>query len=185
LREKREAMRCGFFSNPKRFVRKEHGGVAVELAIILPIFVVLVFGIIDFGHSGYRLHLMSDASRAGTRFGSGFTTDISGTRLLPKNLGPAISSYIANSAGENGASRGWGLRSFLPTDANPSVTVSGAAFTEANSTNLAGEDVTVTVNATKTWFVVGSLVPIFSSGTNLTLTTTMYVNNQGVTRGEL
>ena len=166
-------MGCGFFSSPKRFIRKEHGGVAVEFAIILPVLVVLVFGIIDFGHAWYMRHLMSDASRAGARYGSRFTTDVAGNRILPKNLSPLISSYILTSAGENGGSSGWGLRSFLPADANPSVTCSGAAATEASSTNLAGEDLIITVNATKTWFVLGSLIPGFGSSTNLTVTTTM------------
>jgi len=166
-------MHGGFFSSPKRFIRKEHGGVAVEFAIILPILVLLVFGIIDFGHAWYMRHLMSDASREGARYGSRFTTDIAGNRILPKNLSPSITSYVLNRAGENGGSSGWGLRSLLPADASPSVNCSGAAFTEANSNNLAGEDLIITVNATKTWFVLGRLIPGFGSNTNLTVSTTM------------
>jgi hypothetical protein len=166
-------MRCGFFSSPKQFIRKEHGGVAVEFAIILPILVVLAFGIIDFGHAWYMRHLISDASREGARYGSRFATDVAGNRILPKNLSPSIANYILNKAGENGGGSGWGLRSLLPADANPSVTCSGAASTEANSTSLAGEDLNIRVNATKTWFVLGSLIPGFGSSTNLTVTTTM------------
>jgi len=166
-------MHRGFFSSPKRFIRKEHGGVAVEFAIILPILAVLVFGIIDFGHAWYMRHLISDASREGARYGTRFTTDVADNRILPTNLSPSISSYILNRAGENGGSSGWGLRSLLPADANPSVTVSGPASTEANSTNLVGEDLNITVRATKTWFVLGRLIPGFGSSTSLTVATTM------------
>jgi len=166
-------MQDGFFSSSKRFIKKAHGGVAVEFAVLLPVLALLVFGIIDFGHAWYLRHLVSDASREGARYGSRYVTDNGGARILPKNLSPSISSYILNCAGDNGGSSGWGLRSLLPADASPSVNCSGAAFTEANSNNLAGEDLIITVNATKTWFVLGRLIPGFGSNTNLTVTTNM------------
>ena len=165
-------MQCRFFSSPKRFIRKERGGVAVEFAIILPVLVLLVFGIIDFGHAWYMRHLMSDASREGARYGSRYLTDSSGNRLLPKNLNPSIKNYILNTASDNGVS-GWGLASRLPENASPTVTLGGAGATESNISNLAGEDLTVTVNATKTWFVLGNLIPGFGSTKTLTVTTTM------------
>ena len=33
----------------RRFCRREQGSFAVEFAIILPVFLLLVFGIVDFG----------------------------------------------------------------------------------------------------------------------------------------
>jgi len=153
-------------------VRGEGGGVAVEFAIIVPILLLLVFGIIDFGHAWYMRHIMSDASREGARYGSRYLTDSSGYRILPKNLNPSIENYIKNTAAANGGS-GWGLASRLPGDANPTVDVTGPAATESNGSVLAGEDLTVTVNATKTWFVLGSLIPGFGSTKALTVTTTM------------
>jgi Flp pilus assembly pilin Flp len=166
-------MRCGFFSSPKRFIRKEHGAVAVEFAIILPILVVLVFGIIDFGQAWYMRHLMSDASRDGARYGTRFATDGAGNRILPKNLSPSIANYILNNAGENGGSSGWGLRNLLPGNARPWVTCTGAASTEANPANLVGEDLIITVNATKTWLVLGKLLPGFGDSQDLRVTTIM------------
>jgi Flp pilus assembly protein TadG len=164
-------MQRGFMSDRKRLVRGKDGAVAVEFAIILPILLLLVFGIIDFGHAWYMKHMMSDASREGARYGTRYLTDSSGNRILPKNLNPSISSYILD--GTTNRSSGWGLASYLPTDANPTVTLGGPGATESNVSNLAGEDLIVTVNATKTWFVLGSLIPGFGSTETLTVTTTM------------
>jgi Flp pilus assembly protein TadG len=166
-------MGWGFFSDQKRFIRREHGGVAVEFAIIVPILVLLVFGIIDFGHAWYMRHLISDASRDGARYGTRFTEDGNDNRILPKNLSPSIDNYILNSASENGGSSGLGLRSLLPGNASPSVTCTGAASTETNSANLVGEDLIITVSATKTWFVLGKLIPGLGDSTAMRVTTTM------------
>jgi Flp pilus assembly protein TadG len=165
-------MQRGFVFDRKRLIRGEGGGVALEFAIIMPILLLLVFGIIDFGHAWYMKHLMSDASREGVRYGTRYQTDSSGNRILPKNLNPSIRNYILNAAAANGGS-GWDLANRLPANASPTVTLGGAGATESNVSNLAGEDLTVTVNATKTWFVLGSLIPGFGSTKNLTVTTTM------------
>jgi Flp pilus assembly protein TadG len=166
-------MRLGFHFDSKRVLGAEHGGVAVEFAIILPVLVLLVFGIIDFGHAWYMKHMISDASREGVRYGSRYLTDSSGNRILPKNLSPTVANYILQTSAQNSGKGGWGLTGLLPSDASPTVTLSGAASTETNATNLAGEDLTITVNATKTWFVLGRLIPSFGSSKNLSVSTTM------------
>jgi hypothetical protein len=50
---------------------------------------------------------------------------------------------------------------------------SGPAATETNASILAGEDFIVTITATKTWFVLGSLIPGFGDSKTLSVTTTM------------
>jgi Flp pilus assembly protein TadG len=164
-------MQRGFMSDRKRLVRGKDGAVAVEFAIIAPILLLLVFGIIDFGHAWYMKHMMSDASREGARYGTRYLTDSSGNRILPKNLNPGIANYTLNAAANGGS--GGDLANRLPGNANPSVTLGGAGATESTVSNLAGEDLTVTVNATKIWFVLGSLIPGFGSTKTLTVTTTM------------
>lgn len=157
-------MRCSFWSGAKRGMRSERGGVAVEFAIVFPILMLLVFGIVDFGHAWYMRHMMSDASREGARYATRYKTDASDHRILPKNFIPSVSNYVLNT---------WGLTNSLPCDASPTVTPSGPGATESNPTNLAGEDFTVTITATKTWFVLGSLIPGFGSSKTLTVATTM------------
>jgi Flp pilus assembly protein TadG len=145
----------------------------VEFAIILPVLVLLVFGIVDFGHAWYLRHMMSDACREGARYGTRYRTDGANHRILPGNLNPSITNYILNDSAENGGNGGWGLTGLLPTDANPTVTLSGPAATETNPSILAGEDLTVTVNAQKSWFILGSLIPGFGSNVDLSVSTTM------------
>jgi hypothetical protein len=159
-------MRFGFESKTKRGIRAEHGSIAVEFAIIFPILTLLVFGVIDFGHAWYMRHLMSDASREGVRYGTRYqtVTGSSNSRLLPRNLTPSVTDYVLNT---------WGLKNRLPADADPHVLPSGPAATETNASILAGEDYIVTITATKTWFVLGSLIPGFGDSKILSVTTTM------------
>jgi hypothetical protein len=165
-------MRKLSFSQMRR-MRREDGSIAVEFAIIFPILMLLIFGVIDFGHAWYMRHLMSDASREGARYGSRYMTDSSSNRILPKNLSPTVANYILQTSAQNSGTGGYGLNSLLPSDAHPTVIVGGAASTEASSTNLAGEDLTITINATKTWFVLGSIIPGLGSTKNLSVATTM------------
>lgn len=50
-------------------LRNEKGASAVEFAIILPLFLVLVFGIIEFSVILYNKAVLTNASREGARFG--------------------------------------------------------------------------------------------------------------------
>jgi hypothetical protein len=157
-------MRLRFWSDATRGLRSERGAIAVEFAIIFPILMVLVFGIIDFGHAWYMRHMMSDASREGARYATRYKTDATGHRILPKNLSPTVANYVLTT---------WGLTSRLPANASPMVTPSGAAATESNASILAGEDFIVTITATKTWFVLDSLIPGLGSSKTLSVATTM------------
>jgi len=125
---------------------------------------LLVFGIIDFGHAWYMSHIMSDASREGARYATRFKTDAAGHRILPMNLSPTAANYILTT---------YGLISSLPSDASPTVTPGGTGATETNASILAGEDFTITITAIKTWFVLGKLIPGFGDSKTLTVTTTM------------
>ena len=156
-------MRCRFGSDAKRGLRAEHGAIAVEFAIILPVLLFLVFGIIDFGHAWYMRHVMSDASREGARYGTRYST-VGTTRILPKDLSPTVANYVLTT---------WGLTARLPGDASPTVVPSGAAATETNASILAGKDFIVTITATKTWFVLGHLIPGLGSSQTINVTTTM------------
>jgi TadE-like protein len=155
-----------------RLWRQERGGIAVEFALIIPALLLLVFGIVDFGHAWYMDHLLSNASREGARYGTRFVK-VGNDRLLPQNLTPSISDYVKNTSEENGGKGGWGLAALLPTDANSVVTPTGPGWTETVSTALAGKDLTVTVTARKSWFVIGKLIPGLGSYKDLSVRTTM------------
>lgn len=56
-----------------RVLRKNDGATLVEFAIVIPIFMVLTFGIIEFGIIMYNKALITNASREGARFGILYT----------------------------------------------------------------------------------------------------------------
>jgi Flp pilus assembly protein TadG len=151
----------------------EHGAIAVEFAIILPVLLLLVFGIIDFGHAYYMKHILQNSCREGARYGTRYQTDGGGNRVLPKNLVPTIQNYILKTTAENGGA-GTGLNSLLPSDAGAVATPSGPAYTETTSANLPLKDLTVTITAKKYWFILNKLVPgISGDHVNITVAATM------------
>jgi Flp pilus assembly protein TadG len=50
-------------------LKREDGAAAVEFALVLPILIVLVFGIIEFGLALYNKEVITNASREGARAG--------------------------------------------------------------------------------------------------------------------
>ena len=150
---------------------REHGSVAVEAAIIFPFFVLLVFGVVDFGHAWYMKQTINNASREGARYGARYW--IAGeTRIIPNALNPSISSYVLNTAADNSGNGGVGLRSSLPSDANPTVpTPTGTGYTNAT----VGNPLSVTVTATKNWWIVNKFIPGMGSSITISSTTCMAV----------
>ena len=121
-------MRCRFGSDAKRGLRAERGAIAVEFAIILPVLLLLVFGIIDFGHAWYMKQIVSNASREGARYGTRST----GATAAANTLNPSISNYILNTSAENGGKGGYGLKSSAARRCNPAVpTPTGPGYTDS------------------------------------------------------
>ena len=163
-------MRCRFGSDAKRGLRGERGAIAVEFAIILPVLLLLVFGIVDFGHAWYMRQVLETSCREGARYATRYQTktDGSGDRLLPSVLFPSIEDYVLNTCLKNGDS------CLLPTSAETAVTPSGPGYTVADVKDLPLKDLTVTVTAKKYWFVLNKLVPGISGDyVDITVAATM------------
>jgi Flp pilus assembly protein TadG len=77
--------------------RGERGAVAVEFALIVPIFLVLVLGIIEFGNAINRDTMINNASREAAREGSlnPVVSDVQATALASLPTGSLI-SYAVN-----------------------------------------------------------------------------------------
>lgn len=53
-----------------RFHRRERGQALVEFGLVLPILLLLIFGLVDFGRAVYAQNALSEAARDGARWGS-------------------------------------------------------------------------------------------------------------------
>jgi Flp pilus assembly protein TadG len=90
---------------PRRILRRltpiardERGAAAVEFALVLPILVVLAFGIIDFGRLLYTYNNLTSAVREGARFAAVQTeANVDDVALVQGR----VSDYIASFGGDS------------------------------------------------------------------------------------
>ncbi len=123
------------------------GAAVVEFAIVLNLFLVLIMGMIDFGHAWFIRQMIVNASREGARYGVVFTT--------PKRTSDQIVTYV---------------RSCLPGD------LAGDAVTSVQVDGAAGDTttpLTVTIISTKTWWVINKFIPGLGNGINIQAQTIM------------
>jgi Flp pilus assembly protein TadG len=126
------------------WVKCERGSVIVEFALFLPLFLTLVFSIIELGSAWYSKQMLVNASREGARMGALFDgVDDSEVEVFVENL--------LDTAGYPGE-----------------VTV-----TSTGASGSTGVLVTVAVRGIHELPVIGNLVPGVPSSLNLTATTVM------------
>lgn len=143
---------------------KEKGASAVEFALVLPVLILLLFGIIEFGLLLYDKAVITNASREGARAGIVYVTTVgaggTATAVPPEEITDTVDSYIASS-----------LISLGTDESVPVTTVAGNCA-------VAGSALTVTVNYPYSFLVL----PNFAKGTGasimLTATTVMNCENQ-------
>lgn len=68
----------------KRKKESQRGATAVEFAIVILIFITIVFGIIEFGLLMYNQHLVTNAAREGARSGVMFNSGLTENQV--KNI---------------------------------------------------------------------------------------------------
>jgi TadE-like protein len=51
------------------YLKREDGAAAVEFALLLPLLLMILFGVIEFGFVFYNQEVITNASREGARFG--------------------------------------------------------------------------------------------------------------------
>lgn len=119
-------------SRLRALLRGTRGSVAVEFALFLPFFLMLVFGVIELGGAWYQRQMLVTASREGARAASLLNDTSNGTAQV------------------NALVRDFLTQSGYPGTVN--VSTSGA---DGN----AGTPVTVTVTSNYQFPVLGNLVP--------------------------
>lgn len=71
---------------------KEKGASLVEFAILAPLFVMLLFGLVEFGLAMYSKGMITNASREGARFGVVYATP----RKTDAEITSKVQEYLAN-----------------------------------------------------------------------------------------
>lgn len=119
------------------------GTALIEFAILIPVLCLILFGIIEFGIIIYDQNIITNASRAGARYGV-----ISLNSVYPSSS--TVSTYIKNSFTAN-------LVSFKTPTPLPTITI-------ASSTTppVAGAQLTVTVSYPYYCLVINKLAGLTS-----------------------
>lgn len=120
-------------TGPRRFARRT-GAAAVEFAFVAPVFLSIVFGIVEFGRAMMVLELLGNAARNGGRVG-----------VLDQKDNAAILQMVSDSLVSTGV-----------TGTTTQIYVNGAAVNA--STARSGDLITVTVSVpfnTVSWLPVG------------------------------
>jgi Flp pilus assembly protein TadG len=129
-------------------IRRDGGQSLIEFAMVLPLLLILVFGIIDFSIGLYDKAVVTNASREGARAGIVFGTDpTTGAvkRLTKAEIEAVALNYCAT---------------YLVTFG--SGTVSAVA---SGAGGASGTPVTVTVTYPYNFSVIGNLIPSLGSPT--------------------
>ncbi len=145
-----------------RTKNRETGASAVEFAVILPVLVVILFGIIEFGLILYDKAVITNGSREGARRGIVYHE--------PGTITPgAVTADIVNTVNNYTASY---LISLGTGSSAPSISVLGNCFNPGTSLN-------VTVSYPYTFLVLPNFVTDLTGGVTLNAVTVMNCENQG------
>jgi len=105
----------------RAWCRREDGGAIVEFVVVLPVLLVLMFGIVDFSRAFAQRNNLVSAVREGGRFAA--------TLELPCAAETTIEDRVLNYFSSTGGA--------LPTRGDISVTFTGACPREVNNITVA------------------------------------------------
>ena len=133
----------------------QKGASAVEFALVLPLLMLITFGIIEFGMFIYNQQVLTNASREGARAGI-----VASSPRVPATGTNSIDSVVQNYCANHLVTFG--------TQNNPVTTVIGYSTTAPFSSDL-----TVQVNYQYSFLVIPNLVPGISRLRNMQAVTVM------------
>lgn len=137
--------------------RKTEGSAALEFSLVLPAFLLIMGGVLDFGHAWYMQQVITNASREGARYGINYVTNTNGTRIAASGKSPTIETLVKNR-----------LADLLPSEAAVEVVCGGSGYT---STSPSGLPLDVKVTAVKQWWMLACFLG--ESQKTIEVTTTM------------
>lgn len=138
-------------------LENEKGASAVEFAIILPLFLIFVFGIIEFGVIMYNKAVVTNASREGARFGVLFAPSVN----TDSQIRARVNSYL--SGGLSPINLGGTSQFPLPDD---DIDISPSVRTSQDR-------LTVSVTYQYDFLFLPNFIPLLPQALSLNGTTTM------------
>jgi len=130
-------------------LKNRRGSELVEFALVMPLLLFIVFGIVDFGLAIFDKAVVTNAAREAARAGIVFAPQ----RLTAAEIGAVAQTYCATNLVTFG------------TPGAPTVTVTGAG-------GASGSELTVVVSYTYGWGIIPSFMTL-GSGLNLTARSVM------------
>ena len=136
-------------------LKLQAGSNIVEFALILPLLLVLVFGIIDFGLALFDKAVITNASREGARAGMVFSVP----RLTDDQIRAVVQTYAGN---------------YLVTFGTPNLqtTITRVDVDGLGGNMSSGDTLSVTVEYPYNYLVMNKLIPALGS-LNLSSTSVM------------
>jgi Flp pilus assembly protein TadG len=110
--------------NPRRGRRSERGAELIEFALILPLLIFIILGLVDFGFMFQRFEVVTNAAREGARIA-----------VLPGYLEPDVTARVTSYLTNGGVAA---------TTSNTSVSVTNVAIAAGAGPALTGKRVQVT-----------------------------------------
>jgi hypothetical protein len=132
----------------RKKIASQKGAALVEFALVLPILLVLVFGIIEFGVMLYDKAVITNASREGARAGIVYSYP---TKITKDEISGIVSKYCGTNLVSFGAS---------PDPKDPIVTISGTC-------SKAGDNITVSIAYPYHFLVLPSFIISLAGPINL------------------
>jgi len=131
--------------------KSQAGASVIEFAVVLPLLVVLVFGIIEFGMLLYNQQVITNASREGARAG------IVAQNPRLADINSVVQTYCLNH-----------LVTFGLVNSPPSTFLTGY-----NPNAPFGQDLTVKVTYNYEFLVIPNFIPVFNKLRTMTAQTVM------------
>ena len=139
---------------------REKGASAVEFALVLPVLMLVLFGIIEFGLTLYDKAIITNASREGARRGIVYVGDTVG--VSPGVVTSTVDSYVGSYLVSLGSGTG-----------TPSTTITG-------NCGVPGSSLTVAVSYPYSFLVLPSFASGLAGGITLSGVTVMRCENNGL-----
>ncbi len=134
----------------KKMLHDQKGVAAVEFAIVVPLLVVFIFGIIEFGLVLFDKAVVTNASREAARAGIVFRPDPRFDETYIRNVGLNYSSSWLVTFGSS---------------PGPTVTVSSSSSGPGGTCTNSGDELTVNVAYQYDFLLIPDFLAAFFSGT--------------------